>query len=269
MTKTISCFNNKGGISKSTMNLNFALWLSKEENKRVLLIDMDAQSNLTSRLYTPNHENLTMGDALLNNLPVENIIIKEVLKSYPNLDFIPSNRNMKFLERIIINGDEKERTILNFITKNQETLSQYDYIFFDLSPNVGMVGMSVLFACTDLILINEYGNNDSLEMINNFLGEYFEESTELGLEMPNFAILTNFYNNKKNSANELYDEFENYFENLKPYMLKNKLNESVVVRNTNTYKVSIADYTRNTKCNPNAMNQMQAIINELKERSVL
>lgn len=269
MTKLLSCFNNKGGVSKTTITLNLALWLSKEDDKKVLLIDVDPQANLTSRLYNPHHQNLTLGDALMNNLGLDDIILKNTLKNYPNLDYVPANRNLKYLERVLIAGDEKERTILNFVAKNQETLAQYDYVFFDLSPNVGIVGTSVLLACTDLILVNEFGNNDSIEMINNFLDEYQAESNLLGLGMPNIAILTNLYTNKKNSANSMYQEFEDYFTDLKPYMLSNKLHESITIRNTNLYKVSVADYTRETKCNQNAMKQMQLIIDELKERGVL
>lgn len=269
MTKLLCCFNNKGGVSKTTITLNLALWLSKEDNKKVLLIDMDPQANLTSRLYDPHHNNLTVGDALMNNLGLEDIILKNVLANYPNIDYIPSNRNLKYLERVLIAGEEKERAILNLVARNQEILSKYDYVFFDLSPNVGIVGMSTLLTCTDLILVNQFGNNDSLEMINNFLDEYQNESNTLGLDMPNLAILTNFFSNKKNSANNMYNEFEEYFNHLKPYMLKNKLNESITIRNTNLYKVSVADYTRETKCNPSAMKQMKLIIDELKEREVL
>lgn len=269
MTKLLCCFNNKGGVSKTTVTLNLALWLSKEDNKKVLLVDVDPQANLTSRLYNPHHQDLTLGDAFMNNLNLKDIILKDTLKNYPNIDFIPSNRNLKFLERVLIAGEEKERAMLNLVARNQEVLSEYDYVFFDLSPNVGIVGMSTLFACTDLILINQYGNNDSLEMINNFIDEYQNESNTLGLGMPNLAILTNFFSNKKNSANKMYDEFEEYFSHLKPYMLENKLNESITIRNTNLYKVSVADYTRETKCNPSAMKQMELVVNELKEREVL
>ena len=66
MTIITSVFNNKGGVSKTTTNMNLATHLASE-GKKVLLIDMDSQANLTSRLYKYEHKNYTVGDSIISN----------------------------------------------------------------------------------------------------------------------------------------------------------------------------------------------------------
>lgn len=62
-TIIISTYNNKGGVAKTTYNCMLALYLAREQ-KKVLVIDGDPQSNLTSRLYDYDHEDLTFGDLI-------------------------------------------------------------------------------------------------------------------------------------------------------------------------------------------------------------
>lgn len=272
-TKILSVYNNKGGVAKTTMNIHVALYLAGVENKKVLLIDADSQSNLTSRIYAYNHDNLTLGDLILNSdkLKLEDGILKGIIEQYPTLDLIPANREMRFLEELLITKGEEERDLIiaKWLVDNIDTVYQYDYVIWDISPSLTVTGRNILNTCDKIIFVSEFNNTDSLEAIALFINEFKESKEKLGMTMPEYAILINKYKNINDSSVDIYNQFEKCFDNLAPFILKTRMIESSVVKNANLYKQNIVDYTNEKKLNKKAMNLFIDIINELKERGVL
>lgn len=272
-TKILSVYNNKGGVAKTTMNIHVALYLAGVENKKVLLIDADSQSNLTSRIYAYNHDNLTLGDLILNSdkLKLEDGILKGIIEQYPTLDLIPANREMRFLEELLITKGEEERDLIiaKWLVDNINTVYQYDYVIWDISPSLTVTGRNILNTCDKIIFVSEFNNTDSLEAIALFINEFKESKEKLGMTMPEYAILINKYKNINDSSVDIYNQFEKCFDNLTPFILKTRMIESSVVKNANLYKQNIVDYTNEKKLNKKAMNLFIDIINELKERGVL
>ena len=270
-SRIISVYNNKGGVAKTTMNIHIALYLAGIENKKVLVIDADSQSNLTSRIYAFSHNNLTFGDLMLNKLPLKDAIVKSPIEHYPTLDLIPANRNMKFIEEILVSNTnaEKDLSIAYYLIDNIDTVNEYDYIIWDASPSLSVLGRNVLNTCNKIIFVSEYNNIDSLEAVALFADELRTSREKLGMSMPDFAVLINRYKNTKDSSTEIYNQFEQHLDGLKEHMLKTKMIESSVIKNANLCKQNIVDYTNSNKVNQRAMNLFIDIINELKERGII
>lgn len=267
-TKLCTIWNRKGGVGKTLLTINIATYLASK-GKKVLLIDIDQQANLTSRLYAHTHNYPSLGDCIINNADISNCILKEFNENYKTLDLIPSNSNMRYLEELLIKSENQDTVIANYLSSNMKYLEEYDYIFFDLPPSNNIVGRNIL-VYTNIVFISEYANNDSIDMINNYLLEYQEDVKRLGLNSNlNFAILINRYTSKKDSSTKLYEQYLDRFEHLKPYIINTKINESVVMKNANTFRLSIEDYVRTFGGRKTALNQLENTINELIERGVL
>ena len=267
-TKLCTIWNRKGGVGKTLLTINIATYLASK-GKKVLLIDIDQQANMTSRLYAHTHNCYTLGDCIINNVDISNCILKGISENYKTLDLIPSNADMRYLEELLIKSENKDTVIANYLAANMKYLDQYDYILFDLPPSNNIIGRNILIY-TNIVFISEYGNNDSIDMINNYLLEYQEDINRLGLNSNlNFAILINRYTSKKDSSTKLYEQYLDRFEHLKPFILNTKINDSVVMKNANTFRLSVEDYLNTFGGRKTALNQLENIINELTERGVL
>ena len=86
--KKVAIFNIKGGVAKTTSTANLGACLS-EKNKKVLLIDLDAQSNLTKLFKAYSMDDLTISDVLLNKDLDINTVIKKT--DFENIDIIPED----------------------------------------------------------------------------------------------------------------------------------------------------------------------------------
>lgn len=267
-TKLCTIWNRKGGVGKTLLTINIATYLASK-GKRVLLIDIDQQANLTSRLYSSVHNSPTLGDCIINNIDISNCILKGINESYKTLDLIPSNSNMRFLEELLIKSQNQDTVIANYLASNMKYLEEYDYIFFDLPPSNNVVGRNIL-VYTNIVFVSEYGNNDSIDMINNYLLEYQEDTKRLGLNSNlNFAILINRFTSKQDSGTKLFEQYLDRFEHLKPYIIDTKIGESVAMKNANTFRLSIKDYLKTFGGRKTALKQLENAIKELTERGVL
>ncbi|MDC0584323.1 ParA family protein [Bacteroidales bacterium] len=142
MAIILSVINNKGGTGKTTTVLNLGAALAKKR-KKVLLVDFDAQANLTSAMGA-NGVDKHIGDVLLHKSTIENTIIKS-----GKLSLIPSTDTLSDYEYQVNNEPGRE-----FLLK--EALSHvephYDYIIIDCAPNLGIFSMNSLVAAHNFIV---------------------------------------------------------------------------------------------------------------------
>lgn len=146
--------SNKGGVGKTSLVSNLAGAIAKQ-GKQVLIVDTDAQGNASIAFgYSdPNVIEYTLYDVLMGKKKAKDIII-DADDDMPNLHILPSNSDMNYLEIDILphiqeSGVSYLRLLHDAI---QPLLSDYDYIFIDTPPSMGLVAWNVLVAADKVIV---------------------------------------------------------------------------------------------------------------------
>ena len=146
MGKVIAVFNQKGGVGKTTTNVNLSASVAKM-GKRVLVLDLDPQGNSTSGYGVEKNEvENTIYEVLINNDSIEEAIIKT---EFENIDIVASATELAGAEIEFTGIEEREYILKKAIDKVRDN---YDYIFIDCPPSLGMLTISCLTA-VDSVLI--------------------------------------------------------------------------------------------------------------------
>ena len=142
--KVIAFCNNKGGITKTTSTINLAYGIARKGH-RVLVVDVDAQSNTTYSLTGKmDHEN-TLFDVLIQGTKMADIIIPT---QQENLFLAPSSINLSAADLLMASAPGRERKLARAIA----LIDDYDFILIDTPPNLGVLTVNAFVACTDVII---------------------------------------------------------------------------------------------------------------------
>ncbi len=168
MGKVISLVNQKGGVGKTTTSINLSSSLGHLD-KRVLLIDLDPQSNATTGLGVDRTKvKKSIYNVLMEDCDIKDTIIKTPFK---NLSLIPAMIDLAGvdIELIQISVQDKEFIITEQLKKQLDTIrDRYDYIIIDCPPNLGILTTNAL-AASDSVLIPIQCEYYSLEGVNQLL----------------------------------------------------------------------------------------------------
>ena len=154
--KIIAIANQKGGVAKTTTAYNLGYGLARE-GKRVLLVDFDPQGNLSMcfGVERPDEVKSTIHEALnviINGKTISNAEEKYMLRGKSEdwiLDILPSNINLAATEinlRNEVGGESALSELLELFEPD------YDYIIIDTNPYLGMLTISALVACDEVII---------------------------------------------------------------------------------------------------------------------
>ena len=155
----ISLLNMKGGVGKTTVAVNLAAYLARDYGKRVLLADLDPQTNASLSVMPEKAwakwagEHGTMADILEidrrhkksadDRSKLERCIIKDIVPDIPGLDLIPSHLKLTFLDLDLASRPGRERI---FARKLKKVLDQYDVVICDCPPNLQTATQNALYA---------------------------------------------------------------------------------------------------------------------------
>ncbi len=154
MAQVITIANRKGGVGKTTTTLNLACSL-RELGKKILVIDLDPQANLTRCFDVGNSENIkTVGHLLTAELEEESYSVEEYILSYDEMDIIPSSIFLSAVETQMRSETGSERILSEIINQIRE---HYDYILIDTSPSLNILTINALCASDSVLITADTG----------------------------------------------------------------------------------------------------------------
>lgn len=149
--KVIALINQKGGVGKTTTTVNLGIGLAMQ-GKKVLLVDADAQANVTMSLgyYRPEDIPITLPNIvqdIIDKTPFD--AEKCILHHNEGVDLLPSTIELSGYEAEIIKTKNRESVLKTYIDKVRKN---YDYVLIDCMPSLGMFPINAMAAADSVII---------------------------------------------------------------------------------------------------------------------
>ena len=216
MGKIISVCNQKGGTGKTTTAVNLAAALASL-GKKILLVDSDPQGNATSGLgVNKNTIQKSIYNVLLGQSPIKEILVKTDIQ---NLDIAPCNINLTGAEIELVGALSRETRLRRAL---DSVKNEYDFIFIDTPPSLGLLTLNALAAC-DSTIIPIQCEFYALEGVSQFLKtvNLIRDGLNANLEIE--GVLLTMADFRTNLTNEVISEIKGYF--------KDKVYKTIIPRN--------------------------------------
>ena len=236
MGKVISVANQKGGVGKTTTTVNLGTIIAKK-GKKVLLIDADPQGNASSGLGVEKEVEYSTYDILVNDTKLEDAIQDTIIK---NLKVCPANMNLAGAEVELVSMMSREQRLKE---KLDEIKDQFDYIFIDCPPSLGLITLNS-FTASDSVLIPVQCEYFALEGLGQLLNTVNLVQKHLNKNIRIEGALLTMYDIRTNLSNQVVKEVKKYFEN-KVY--KTVIPINVRLSEAPSYGMPITEYDPRSK----------------------
>lgn len=204
MSKVIAVFNQKGGVGKTTTNVNLSASMGKM-GKKILVLDLDPQGNTTSGYgVDKNSTESTIYEVMLDSLDIREAIINT---EFDNIDIVASATELSGAEIELTTMKNREFILKNAIEPIRE---EYDYIFIDCPPSLGMLTINSLTA-VDSVLIPIQCEYYALEGVSQLMETIKLVKSRLNPSLDIQGVVLSMFDGRANLSIQVVEEVKRYF----------------------------------------------------------
>ncbi len=220
MSRVVAIANQKGGVGKTTTAINLAAALAVAD-QRVLLVDVDPQSNLTSGLGQKNKQGTagTIYDALTSAEPSSDCGQFLVSTPVERLKLVPADRNLTGAEIELVTLAKREERLRVLL---ESVRVDYDYIFVDCPPSLGLLTLNALVAA-DAVIIPLHCEYFALEGLADLIGTMRRVRAGLNPALDIDGVLLTMFDERTNLGQQVARDVRDFF--------KEKVYRTVIPRN--------------------------------------
>lgn len=230
--KVISIANFKGGVGKTTTAINLAAGL-KNLGKKVLLIDMDPQANLTQSLGLKDEVATSIYTVLRKEAFGEKTKLTDAIVKTVDLDVIPSSLELASAELELASVYGREQILAQLVKK----LTQFDFIFIDCPPSMGMLTINALVA-SDYVLIPLQAEFLPLKGAKNFL-KHLKQIDKLNKNLKLLGFILTKYDDRKKMNRQIKKVLKTEF---KDKIFNTEIRVNIALANAQEYGMDIFTY---------------------------
>lgn len=237
MAKIVSIFNQKGGVGKTTTNINLSASLVAA-GKNVLIVDIDPQGNSTSGLgIDKDNIEKSIYDLLVEGEDARDIVYET---SFEGLKIIPSTMELAGAEIELALKENREYCLEKAI---ESIRGDYDYIFIDCPPSLGILTINALKA-SDSVMIPIQCEYYALEGVSQLMNTINLVKKGLNPSLQIEGVVLSMFDGRTNLSIQVVEEVKKYF--------GNKVYRTMIPRNVRlaeapSYGVPVIAYDEKSK----------------------
>jgi chromosome partitioning protein len=233
MGKAIAIFNQKGGVGKTTTNINLGACLAKRD-KKVLMVDIDPQGNTTSGIGIRKR---TLKNTLYDALIDDNFDVKKAVlpTNTDNLFIIPASVDLAGAEVELAHLEGREGRLKRVIDSVKE---DYDYILVDCPPSLGILTINSLTA-VDSVLIPIQCEFYALEGVSQLISTIEMVKKRMNPNLYIDGVILSMFDGRTNLSQAVVEDVRNFFG---PAMYETIIPRNVRLAEAPSYGVPIIKY---------------------------
>lgn len=247
--KTIAIINQKGGTAKTTTALNLSYSLG-QLGKKVLMIDLDSQANLTETIKFDCEIANTVYEVISEEIDLNKAIYRT---SLDNIDIIPAKIELSDIEIEISDRLSRETILRDAIDK---TDLDYDYIIIDCPPALSLITINALSASDRIIIPNE-PSVYSLSGLEQLISLYSLVKEKINPELDIEGVLITRVDARTNIAKEFEDELRKIFGDK---IFKTLIHQNVAVAESQKEELPILKYKSKSKAGKEYLDLAKEVI---------